>query len=76
MGTCARGCVPGYRMIEGESIEHEITVRLTKDGKLPREIVCPLCCGTMRRLWTRNTPTYKCRWEECQAMTTLDTLLR
>lgn len=63
-------------MCETKTTEQEIEIRLTKSGKLPREINCPLCGCAARRLFTRSMPTYLCKdGEECGAITTLSTTL-
>jgi hypothetical protein len=58
-------------MAETEIIEHDLTIRLRKDGKLPAKISCSLCGGPMhRQFWVLRKPTYHCR--HCEATTSFD----
>ena len=50
-------------------IEQEITIHLTKSGKLPLRIPCH-CLEEMHRLMHRPGAAYRCR--ECGSETTLD----
>jgi hypothetical protein len=49
-------------MIVGDTevTEHEIVIRLTAEGKLPRTIVCPTCFRDMRRKFWRTDIVYGC----------------
>jgi hypothetical protein len=47
-------------MSESETINFEITIRLTSKGKLPREITCFECLRTMHRVLWRKGAVYRC----------------
>jgi hypothetical protein len=57
-------------MSERETLDLELTIRLLKDGSLPRKIPCFYCYRNMyRRLWRRGV-VYECL--NCDSQTTLD----